>query len=220
MNELQVIKPFINQGRFVKAVEYVSEHLFSKPFSITHSIDRWFNQQARVELTNGEILGLSDDTYIDITLDGELVSPDDIHLVQKFKSPTTTYEFDKERAKLIAEIAKILEEQKLKVAPAGITRKEKAAITQSIEDLKKDAECLFKKLGQLDAERMKADQLYKDIVARGTSSINEKRIEKKEGCKIKNIIYRPNHDLNHSARAVQWHLMVNQLLVKVRIKHQ
>jgi hypothetical protein len=209
------MKTFINQNRFLKAVEYVSENIFSKPYSITPMIDRWFNQQAVVEFTTGELLYLSDSSrsMISISIDGISVPSEDICLVEKFKSPTSSFSFDKEKAKLIDEI-EICRVKKLEFEEQLKNKKEKnpylksgqiAIIKQSkLLDKKKALESeesrLNQELEQLIQDAAKANDLYEEIVAKGKSTINEKRIEAKYD-KIKNIIYRPNHDLSHSVRA-------------------
>jgi hypothetical protein len=217
------MKTLINQNRFIKAVEYLSEHVFSKPYSITPVIERWFNQYARVLLSDGQIVSVGDSTeledgtitndFIQITLDGTIVPRADILLVEKFKSSNTYFKFDEERAKLVEKIevlkaSALIQQNKLKAIPEATTkatRKTRAArvtpIQVAIKSLKEEEEQAIKELAQLNADKEKADKLYENIVARGKTSINEELLEKEYGKKIKKIIYRPNHDLTHSVRA-------------------
>ena len=62
----------VNKNRFIKALAYASEHHFSKPYSISPVVNRWFNQRSIVQLEDGKIIQLSGSTarkYMDITVD-------------------------------------------------------------------------------------------------------------------------------------------------------
>jgi hypothetical protein len=182
------MKTLIDQNRFLKAVEYVSANHFSKPYSITPLVDRWFNQQAVIELEKGGIFDLREDpeNYIDITLDGVIIPKKDIRLVEQFYSQYSEYQ--KDRVKRVAAI----DEYTTKLTTDKPTGKKLTKLENLIAQSKKDLE-------QFDADKIKADKLYADISTRGRSSLNEQDIEKVYGT-IKNIVYRPNHGLTHSVR--------------------
>lgn len=70
------MRTLINQNRFLKAIAYVSENCFSKPYSISPMVDRWFNQLSIVQLANGDIVHISSKEaieFMDIILDGAVV---------------------------------------------------------------------------------------------------------------------------------------------------
>ncbi|HAT8641740.1 TPA: hypothetical protein JBE16_02535 [Legionella pneumophila subsp. pneumophila] len=184
------MKTLINRSRFLKAVEYISENHFSKPYSITPMVGRWFNQLAMIQLANSKLLHLSGDVarkYVDIILDGKIVAPEDLKLVHKFHASDS--EFEKERAEIEA---KILE----------LTKAEKEAVeSEKAEEIRKALEEQKENLKSFDSDKLKAKQLYDDIVARGQSILNEERLEGDFNSKIKHIVYRPNHGLTHSVRA-------------------
>ena len=181
------MKSLINQNRFIKGVEYVSENFFSKPYSITPIVDRWFNQLAMIELADGQKIHLSGKValdHVDITLDGMVVDHKDIMLILKHKGQNS--EVKNEREDLIKSIDLLA--QQLANDPQ-LEEQQVAFLTQK------------EKLATLDADKIKADKLYDEIVARGQSSLNEKSFETAYNSKIKNIVYRPNHGLTHSVRA-------------------
>ncbi|HAT7072511.1 TPA: hypothetical protein JAN90_06940 [Legionella pneumophila] len=181
------MRTLINQNRFLKAIEYVSENHFSKPYSISPMVDRWFNQLSMVHLANGKIVHLSgkDATeFVDITLDGKVVDKKDLAIVFQFHSQRSEHE--KERAALVKKIEELKEELK--------------NIVTENKEKKGQLEAEEKKLEEFDNNKIKAKKLYEDIVERGTSSLNEERLEKKYDSKITQIVHRPNHGLTHSVR--------------------
>ncbi|HAT8890090.1 TPA: hypothetical protein JBA60_09730, partial [Legionella pneumophila subsp. pneumophila] len=181
------MRTLINQNRFLKAIEYVSENHFSKPYSISPMVDRWFNQLSMVHLANGKIVHLSgkDATeFVDITLDGKVVDKKDLAIVFQFHSQRSEHE--KERAALVKKIEELKEELK--------------NIVTENKEKKEQLEAEEKKLEEFDNNKIKAKKLYEDIVERGTSSLNEERLEKKYDSKITQIVHRPNHGLTHSVR--------------------
>ncbi|KGP63451.1 hypothetical protein EP47_09585 [Legionella norrlandica] len=183
------MKTFINRNRFLKAVEYVSENYFSKPYSITPMVGRWFNQLAMIQLENGKLIHLSGDVarkFVDITLDGKVVDPTDITRVHKFYAADS--EFEKERVDLVDKIDQLTDALKKELEPLVIEQKNK--------ELKE----LREKLIAFDSDKQKAKQLYDKLVARSHSSLNQERFEKAYGSQIKHIVYRPNHGLTHSVR--------------------
>lgn len=184
------MKTVINQSRFLKAIEHVSKNHFSKAYSITPIVNRWFNQLSMIELENGKLIHLSGEVareFVDIILDGMVVDPKDIELVHKFHAQNSTHETD--RVTLETTI------QNLTTALNGIPddSSEKELKRKELEEEKQ-------KLIQFDEDKLKAKQLYDDIVARGRSVLNEERLENQCGSKIKHIVHRPNHGLTHSVR--------------------
>lgn len=176
----------INPHRFLKALEYTDAHFFAIPFSITPMVGRWFNQLAMIELADGQILHLSNKLaldYVDIILDGEPVNKQDLRLVFKFHDLSSEHE--KKRIALESEIHEANQE----------------LLEASNDELKLKVQKLQERLHTFDANKIKAKSLYDAIVARGTSVLNEERLESKFNSKIKNIVYRPNHGLTHSSRA-------------------
>lgn len=181
------MKTLINQNRFLKAIEYVSENHFSKPYSISPMVDRWFNQLSMVHLANGKIVHLSGKVateFVDITLDGKVVDKKDLAIVFQFHSQKSEHE--KERAVLVKKIDELKEELK-SIVPEDKVKKEQLEAEE-------------KKLEEFDANKIKAKKLYEDIIERGTSTLNEKRLEKQYKSKITQIVHRPNHGLTHSVR--------------------
>ncbi|KTD06413.1 coiled-coil protein [Legionella gratiana] len=174
------MKALINQNRFLKAIEYASEHHFSKPYSISPMVDRWFNQLSMVHLANGDIIHITGKEaidYVDIILDGKVVDKKDLAIVFQFYSQRSEHE--KERAVLVEKIK---------------------ALQKKSELVSEKLEAEEKKLEDFDANKLKAKALYEKIVERGISSLNEERLEKKFGSKITHIVHRPNHGLTHSVR--------------------
>lgn len=184
------MKTIINLNRFLKAVEYVSEQHFSKPYSLTPIAARWFNQLAMIQLANGQIVHLTGDVafnYVDIFLDGSIVDRKDILLVLNYESKS--FEFESARLAL----AKKLYELKLQLkSPTESTIIEEISATLKIEE---------NNFITLIDEKNKSIKLYEDIVARGVSSLNKNKFEQVYNSTIKKIVYRPNHDLTHSVRA-------------------
>lgn len=175
----------INPYRFLKAVAYADKHFFSTPYSITPMVSRWFNQLAMIELANGKILHLSNKLaleYVDIILDGAPVNKQDLRLVFEFHDINS--EPEKKRIAL---------ETKIQKARQELLETSNAAIKLKVQKIQE-------KLDNFDANKIKAKSLYDAIVARGTSVLNEERLETTFNSKITNIIYRPNHGLTHSGR--------------------
>jgi hypothetical protein len=166
------MKTFINQIRLLKAVEYVGKNIFSIPYSITPIIDKWYNQHARIELNNGEIIDVGDHNYryIDVVLKDEIISPQNIDLLYKYKSRNS--KVDKVRAELEGNVntlkAQILVQQilvqqnMLKESPdaSAIAAFEKL-ITTLIETEKRLTE-EFNKLGAASDDELK-DKLAEKI---------------------------------------------------------
>ena len=183
------MRALINKDSFLKAVEYVSANYFSKPYSITQLAKRWFNQLAMIELENGKILhlhGTIAQQYIDITLDGTVVPPEDIELVMKFYAPDSNQEAEK-RA-LNQNMFELINQLN------GLDKDKEP------EKYKSLAQQISEQDAKASANKAKAKQLYEDIVVRGQSSLNVGRLKEDKGT-IKNIVYRPNHGLTHSVRA-------------------
>lgn len=181
------MRTLINQNRFLKAIAYVSENCFSKPYSISPMVDRWFNQLSIVQLANGDVVHISGKEAIDlvdITLDGAVVDKKDLALIFQFHSQRSEHE--KERAVLVKKIEVLKQE-----ISGFVSDKNKKALELATEE---------KKLEDFDANKVKAKELYEDIVERGISSLNEERLEKKFDSKITHIVHRPNHGLTHSVR--------------------
>ena len=183
------MKTLINQSRFIKAVEYASRHHFSKPFSISPMVGRWFNQLSMIELENGKLLHLSGALArecVDITLDGQIVDKKDIGLIFRFCAQDSQQE--QERAAINESMTKL--EKELEGLPDNDENKAKYA----------ELAAITAQLQSFDRDKARANELYLNIVSRGTSSLNQQRIEEKYHSKIKNIIHRPNHGLTHSVR--------------------
>ncbi len=181
------MNPLTDHIRFIKAVEYASKRFFSKPYSLTPQVDRWFNQLAIIELENGTLIPISGNEarkYVDIKLDGVVIKKEDIELVQFYYSNKSKAEEKR------AEIERILDEAN-------------ASGEQTLESAAKIEKCK-EGLAKHDRDKIKAERLYDDIVARGESSINREQIEQDTKSKIKNIVYRPNHGLTHSVRAAYY----------------
>ena len=187
------MKILINQNSFIKAVEYASANFFSKPYSITQMVDRWFNQLAMIETSNGKIIHLTDKVarnHVDIKLGGSIVPKEDIELIFKFHSKNANFEKEREElSKKIAAAKKKLSETK------DIPPNKKL-----IASLKEELELKEKKLKLFDDDKIKAQGLYEAIVKDGEISLNRDSPEADIGKKIKNIVYRPNHGLTHSVR--------------------
>ncbi|QEY51292.1 SidE phosphodiesterase domain-containing protein [Legionella longbeachae] len=182
------MRTLINQNRFLKAIEYVSKNCFSKPYSISPMVDRWFNQLSIVQLASGDIVNVSGKEaidFVDIILDGEVVDKKDLALIFQFHSQRSRH--DKERALL----EKKVESLKQEISSLNFDKKDKKILELAVE---------VKKLEDFDANKIKAKELYENIVERGISFLNEKCLEKKYDSKIINIVHRPNHGLTHSVR--------------------
>lgn len=103
------MKTLINQARFLKALEYTSEHYFSKPYTISPMVDRWFNQLAMIQLEGksrpmqlsmGSAKELA--TFpVDVVIDGEVLAKEKVALIFKFHSQKSEHE--KERKNLITQ---------------------------------------------------------------------------------------------------------------------
>lgn len=169
--------PFFNSSEFSSAIDYVNTNLLSKPYTITGMFDRWFfmlaevevqyaNQQTDIKLIHGR-------EFVDIYLDGEKVTPQQIESIYKFHSRHSRAAVNEEEEAL-----------RLKL--------------ESLEQSKYD-EAYFNYHRFLD-EKHSVAELYNKIVERGTLVIDTNRLESHFKCKILNINHRPNHDLNHSVR--------------------
>lgn len=182
------MRTLINQNRFLKAIAYVSENCFSKPYSISPMVDRWFNQLSIVQLANGDIVHISSKEaieFMDIILDGAVVDKKDLALIFQFHSQRSEHE--KERAALVKKIETLNQE----ISSLVLDKKDKKILELAVEE---------QNLEHFDANKIKAKKLYENIVERGVSSLNEARVEKKFDSKITHIVHRPNHGLTHSVR--------------------
>lgn len=171
------MKTFVNYKQIVDAIEYTNEHFFTKPYSISPMVDRWFNQLAILEMDKGTIVPLSGRVareHMDIILDGKVVSKDKIELI--FECLSTQQKYVDKREKEQKNITALSEPDEN--TPNNVENEQKTQKTTT-----------------LTAKEIEAKALYDDIVARGQSKLNTK------GLKIKNIIHRPNHGLMHSVRA-------------------
>ncbi len=212
------MKTLINPIRFIKALEYASAKYFSKPYSLTTSVDRWFNQLAMIELANGQLLRLSRQLateHVDIILDGAVVDKKDIQLIMAFHSQHSTHEKlkeflmqpgegEKERQKIVAGLKEI----NANLARSGETEestqlnaKEKSKLEEQLKLFDNNIILLGDTLEKFEANQLKTATLYEAIVARGQSSLNIKSLEKAYESKVTNIVHRPNHGITHSARA-------------------
>lgn len=184
------MKTLINKNFFIKSTAYADEHFYSKPYSITPIVKRWFNQFAMVEFENGTIIHLSGqraEEFIDIVLDDQNISSDDLGLIKKFHLDSSNHE--QEREELLKQIADItLQIQKLD-SPFEKAQKEQRLENQN---------ALLRKF---DEDKIKANTLYSAVVARGTLSLNQKKLEQHFKSPIKHIVYRPNHDKSHGVRS-------------------
>lgn len=189
------MKTLINQARFLKAVEYISEHHFSKPYSISPMVGRWFNQLAMIELENGKLLHLTGELakkHVDVILNGEIVPKKDIELVHKFHAKDA--EFEKERRVLVEQVEALIREL------ADLPEEPREALEKKHQEFAAQ-EAL---LETFDKEQVDAKRLYEAITAPNavvSSALNEESLEKQFKSKIKNMVYRPNHGLTHSVRA-------------------
>ncbi|KGP62488.1 hypothetical protein EP47_09370, partial [Legionella norrlandica] len=184
------MKTIINPQRFANAVEYTSANYFSQPYSISPIIDRWFNQLAIVELENGNLIHISGKDafkYVNITVDGKIISNEDVQLAHRFHSQHSEHE--KERVKIESSIEQLEKE---------ITDNRENIV---LEPIHRELEQKKQELEKHKKDKEKALEVYTAIVDRGVSSINIKQIEAESKSKVKNIVYRPNHGLAHSVRA-------------------
>ena len=200
------MKTFINQHRFIKAVEYANAHFFSKPYSITPVVDRWFNQLAMIEFANGSIVHLSEDVakkYVDIKrADGTVVDKADIALIFKYFSKHSEYEKEDER------LADVISKSKRKLDALSVTPESKEKNKKQIKALEKVVLETQHKIDAINQEQDQAEALFEDLAStdeegnpRGQWVLNVKRIEKAYKSTIKNMVYRPNHGITHSVRA-------------------
>ena len=168
--QYQLTPTLINHHEFLKAVEYVSEHHFNTPYSITPMADRWFSQLAMIEMEDGVMINLSGETaqqYMDISIDDHIFLKEQIDLVMKFHA-------DHLKAKLLGEERSLGDEKSL-------------AFDES-------------KWIEFNRCKKQAKVWYDQIVEKGKSTLNTARLELNTGSKMKAIIYRPNHGLTHSVR--------------------
>lgn len=183
------MQAFINLGRFLHAVEFVSANYYTKPYSITLMFDRWFNQLAIIELENGKLFQLSGNyskKFLILSVNNEPVDKNNIALIERFYSKSSTYVIDKEA--LLNKIMGLYREISNSQTPMDESLK-----TQALEDAREE-------LRRLELEKENARGLYELIVALGKTSIDKVGIEKHFKSKIKNIVYRPNHELTHAVR--------------------
>ena len=150
------MKTAVNPKSLLQALEYTNEHYFSKPYSISPIVDRWFNQLAVVQLENGKVIHISGKTaakYVDVTLDGIKISTKDLALVHRFHSQHTTHEKDKTAL-----------EERVKALELELKDQE-----PSEENKPKRKELLEHKasLEQYPLDKEKALKLYEGIVERG-----------------------------------------------------
>jgi hypothetical protein len=191
-NRGKLMKTLIDQNRFLQAVEFVDEHYFSKPYSLTPVVDRWFNQLAMIELENGTLVhvnGKIASKFMDFTLDNQVVTTKDLALVVKFHSQSS--EFDKERISL---------EQQIK----DLTLTLQSVAKNETNKKRTELDELNKKLQQFNANKSQAKIVYDGLVARGQCTLNKTALETEYASKIKRIIHRPNHGLTHSVRAAYY----------------
>lgn len=186
-----LVTPFIHQPRFLKALEYVSEHFFSKPYSISPMVSRWFNQLAMIELENGKVIHLTGDlakNHVDVILNGAVVPKEKVALVYKFHAQNA--EFEKERTAINGHIKGL----------------RKALLTAQSLNKKEIAEQLWQQEQSLivfNNEQLHAKKLFEQLTDKNAvvfSQLNEQSLAQQFKSKIKNIIYRPNHGIAHSAR--------------------
>lgn len=193
------MKTLINHTHFIKAVEFVGRNFFSKPYSLTPIVDRWFNQLAMIELENGTFLHLNGKIatqFIEIQLDGDPVSKEAIADIHRFYSKESTHEKDK---KLLDDgIERLIEE--IKTCSSSLEKKEKedalAALREEVatyEKQKAEAKALYDAILEVKHGDGKP-------VQRGQAVLKEADLEAAYNSKIKKIIYRPNHGLTHSTR--------------------
>lgn len=181
----------MNYKHFLKAVSYVDQQFFSKPYSITPIIERWFNQLAMIELDDGRLIHLSNKIalkHVDIFLDETLVSKQDLALLFKYRSNES--QFDKEMGGLEKEIQTLKEE-------INNSHKNETRLTQKLNEL----EIQFK---QLNTDKLKANHLFQAIIKTGKTVLNKQALETYYGSKIRKIIYKPNHGLTHSVRVAHY----------------
>ena len=189
------MQTFSNRAQFTNALEYIGG-LFSKPYSITPIVDRWFSQLSMIQLEDGKIVHLSGDVakaHIDIRVDGDLVDKKDIGLVFKFYSQQSDYE--KERGALVKRRTEITAELAALRSTGPLVDSEKISIleTQTTD--------LEEKIKNFDTSKEKAKTWYEKIIKSGVASLNVESLEKKFKSKLANIIHRPNHGIAHSVRA-------------------
>ena len=111
------MKTLINKVGFIKAVEHVSTHFFSTPFSLTPIVDRWFNQLAMLQFEGEpEPVSLTGQValhHVDIVLDGKVVDIKDIALITQFHSKNSNHEKVREelQKKLDDAVKRLVEEE-------------------------------------------------------------------------------------------------------------
>ena len=184
-----------NLPRFLKALEHVDEHYYSKPYGITPILDRWFNQLAMVQFEKSkEPLHITAQIaleFVDIILDGKVIPKKDIEAIINLYGQKS--DIKKEFENIIDDIDK------------NILRLEEETKTTTADDEKALAKHK-KELTNYKAQRSyheKLFNLYSGISENGKSILNESALEREYRDKIKNIVYKPNHGLTHAARAAR-----------------